>query len=158
MSRGTKKIGKRETKTKKQESGKHRSSAFRRHSSVSTFAPSPWIGSAREIGSTQASASWTLVTLSSAAVAHYRHCCHLLLASGTAGHCRRRRKRLPLSTDDVASIGLSRHHLSRRPPFSTPTFLIANRCRCRCRCRYCLRPLLLHSLSFATTNGWIQYL
>ena len=100
---GDKKYGKRR---------RHGNSAFRRHSRVSTFDLSPRLGSAREIGSTQASASWTLVTppaAAVAAVAPYR--CYgcslqpppLLLAAtaavavfGLACHCRRRRPQ-PLS-------------------------------------------------------------
>ena len=93
-----KKTGKWETREQKVwESGKHRISAFKRHSSVSTFSLSPRLGLACEIGSTQASALWTPVTTPSAAisdVARYRHYHRpppllppLLVATTAASNC-----------------------------------------------------------------------
>ena len=57
---------------------RHKNNAFRRHSGISTFNLLPQLGSAREIGSNQASASWTPVTPPATAVAPYRRCGCLL--------------------------------------------------------------------------------
>ena len=80
MSWVTNNTGKWETrvgKHKKGETGKHGSSAFRRHSGVSTFVLLPRLGPDCKIGSTQASSLCTPVTPPSTAAACYCHCCRL---------------------------------------------------------------------------------
>ena len=135
-------------------SGKHGSIAFRRHSGVSTFVLSPQLGSAREIGSTQASASWTPVTQPPSAaaaaavtIARYHHCCRpptLLpppLDDTAAASGRWRRRSLPLQPFTAASV-------ESRPLPLLPT-IVAD--RCRCGCRRC--PLPLPPPAYSTTSG-----
>ena len=98
-----------------------------RHSRVFTFDLSPWLGSAREIGSTQASALWTLVTppaAAAAAVARYLHsgCPPTLLPPSldstdtvsSFGRARRRRCR-QLRLPSLAAVALGRSFRHRWP-------------------------------------------
>ena len=125
------------------ESGKHGSNAFRRHSSVSNFFLSPWIGSARKIASTQASPLRTPVTPPSAAavtIAHYRHFHRPLplllpwLAATPAASGRWRHQLLP--PPPSTAVYIYHHHRSHRPlPPSPPAAPAA--------ALHCHQPLLM---------------
>ena len=156
------------TEQKIRENGKHGSSTFRRHTSVSTFTLLPPLGSTREIGSTQASALCTPVTptsANSAVVNRYCHCRRPLLfllppfmlpplstTAGASGRWRQRSLTPPPST--AASVNHRRCRLSCRRPLPLPPAIVFDRCRC-CRRR---RPLPLTPPAYATTNEQIQYL
>ena len=100
------------------------------------------LGSAREIGSTQALASWTPVTPPSAAAryARYLHCRRpppllpppLAATAVAAGHCRRHHRLPPLLTaalPSAATAATARRCRYRRRPLLPSPATVTNRCR-----------------------------